>query len=303
MTLPAALTRNLRLPVIAAPMFLASDPGLVTACRKAGVIGTFPALNQRSSEGLDAWLREIDAAAGPDDAAYGVNLIVHKSNPRLEEDLEVCAAHKVPLIITSLGAAHKVTDRVHQWGGIVLHDVINRRHAEKALEAGTDGLILVGAGAGGHGGFLNPFALMAEVRPMFDGPLILAGAISTGAQIAAARVLGADAAYLGTRFLATAECAIRDDYKQAIIEARAADIVTTAAVSGIPGNFLKPSLEAAGIDPRAETKSLDMKEEAKAWRDIWSAGHGVGSITDSPTVAELVGRLETEYREALASVG
>ncbi|SDG69986.1 NAD(P)H-dependent flavin oxidoreductase [Roseospirillum parvum] len=303
MTLPAALAKNLRLPVIAAPMFLASDPGLVTACRKAGVIGTFPALNQRSSAGLDAWLKEIDAAAGPGDAAYGVNLIVHKSNPRLEEDLEICAAHKVPLIITSLGAAHKVTDRVHDWGGIVLHDVINRRHAEKALEAGVDGLILVGAGAGGHGGFLNPFALMAEIRPLFDGPLILAGAISTGAQIAAARVLGADAAYLGTRFLATAECAIRDDYKQAILTARAADIVTTAAVSGIPGNFLKPSLDAAGIDPRAETKNLDMTEEVKAWRDIWSAGHGVGSITDCPPVAELIQRLATEYQNALNAVG
>lgn len=304
--LPEILRDRLRLPLVAAPMFLISGPEMVIAACRAGIAGTFPALNARSTEDLDAWLGEIEAALGPDDAPFGVNLIVHKSNPRLAADLEVVARHRVPLVITSLGAATDLVDTVHAYGGAVFHDVISRRHAEKAAGAGVDGLILVCAGAGGHAGTLSPFALLPEVRSVFDGTIILAGALSTGAQVAAARVMGADLCYMGTRFIATRECRADAAYKQMVTAAQAKDIVYTPAVSGIAANFLRQSLEDAGLDPaKLPTEGkLDFGKdaEARAWKTIWSAGQGVGAITDVPAIADLVDRLAAEYDEALAAV-
>jgi len=304
--LPAALRGRLRLPVIAAPMFLISGPEMVVACCRSGIVGSFPALNPRTTEDLDGWLGQVGAALGPDDAPFAVNLIVHKSNPRLAEDLEVIARHRVPIVITSLGAASDVVEAVHAYGGVVFHDVISRRHAEKAAAAGVDGLILVSAGAGGHAGTLSPFALLAEARQVFDGPLILAGALSTGAHVAGARAMGADLCYMGTRFIATEECRADAAYKAMLAEARAQDIVYTPAVSGVAANFLRQSLEEAGLDPKAlpEDRKLDFaeKSEARAWKTIWSAGHGVGSITDAPPVGVLIDRLEAEYRQAVAAL-
>ncbi len=304
--LPAALKGRLRMPVVAAPMFLISGPELVIACCKAGIVGSFPALNPRTTEELDAWLTRVNAALGPDDAPFAVNLIVHKSNPRLAEDLKVLAKHRVPIVITSLGAVVDVVDAVHAYGGVVFHDIIGRRHAEKAAQAGVDGLILVAAGAGGHAGTVSPFALLSEAREVFDGPLLLAGALSTGAHLAAARAMGADLCYMGTRFIATEECAADAAYKDMVTQARAQDIVYTPAVSGVAANFLRQSLEAAGLDPKAlpEDRKLDFaeKSEARAWKTIWSAGHGVGAIQDAPSVAVLVERLEREYRAALGGL-
>jgi nitronate monooxygenase len=306
MTLPAPLVGRLRLPLVAAPMFLVSGPALVIAACKAGVLGTFPALNQRTSEGFSAWLEEIEAALSPADAPYGVNLIVHKTNPRLGADLDICVRHKVPLIITSLGAVKDLVAAVHSYGGLVFHDVTNMKHAEKAIEAGVDGVIPVCAGAGGHAGTLSPFALVQELRAAFPGTSItLSGAITNGRHVAAALAMGADLAYMGTRFIATAESQAQAGYKAMLLDADAADIVYTPKISGIPANFLLPSLIANGLDPATmEPKThVDMGEEldeAKAWKTIWSAGQGVGGITDSPSTAELVNRLEAEYRGALA---
>ena len=301
------LLGSLRLPVVAAPMFLVSEPALVTACCRAGVLGTFPALNQRSTEGFAAWLDAVEAARAPGDAPYGVNLIVHGSNPRLQADLAQVVAHRVPVVITSLGAVREVVEAVHSYGGLVLHDVTTLRHARKAAAAGVDGLILVAGGAGGHAGTLNPFALMAAVRPWFDGLVLLAGGLSTGADVLAARAMGADLAYLGTRFIATAEAGASDAYKAMLVEAGAGDVVYTPAVSSIPASFLRASLDAAGIDPDADGGPVDLDHlsrpdaaQAKAWRDIWSAGQGVQAITDVPSVARLVDRLEAEYAAALS---
>lgn len=318
MPIPASLRTGLRLPVIAAPMFLTSGPALVSACCRAGVIGTFPALNQRTTEGLRSWLEEITselashhAKSGRLPAPYGVNLIVHKTNPRVMADLEVCAEARVPLIITSLGAASDVVDKVHGYGGVVFHDVTNARHARKAAEAGVDGLILVAAGAGGHAGALSPFALVQEVRAFFEGTILLAGCLSTGRDIAAAQALGADFAYMGTRFIATAESVVSDKYKQMIVDASAEDILYTPAISSIPANFLRPSIVAAGHDPErlAMPTGVDLshitqpykKEEsdARAWRDVWSAGQGVGAIHDVLPAESLVDRLYDEYVAAL----
>lgn len=301
MPLPAQFEGRLRLPAIAAPMFLVSGPELVIAACKAGVVGTFPALNSRTTEGFDAWLDEIEAALGPDDAPYGVNLIVHKSNDRVQQDLEICVRHKVPLIITSLGAVPELVDEVHSYGGLVFHDVINMRHARKAAGAGVDGLILVCAGAGGHAGLLSPFALVPEVRAFFDGTIILSGCLSDGRSIAAARTLGADLAYLGTRFIATKESMAAPAYKEMLVDSAAVDIVYTPAVSGIHGNFLKPSIAAAGFDPDAlpDAGKLQLSEERKSWKDVWSAGQGTGQIHDVPTTAELVDRLAREYDDTL----
>ncbi len=305
MPLPPQLEGRLRLPAVAAPMFLVSGPELVVEACRAGILGTFPALNQRTSEGFRDWLDEIEAAlvASPAAAPFGVNLIVHRSNRRLEADLRICAEHRVPVVITSLGAVPDLVREVHGWGGVVFHDIVSRRHAEKAAEAGVDGLILVCAGAGGHAGTLNPFAFLAEVRRVFDGTILLAGAISTGRDILAARATGADLAYLGTRFIATRESRAPEPYKRMLCEAGAGDIVYTPAVSGIPGNFLRQSLEAAGIDPAALRSASDIAAELqggeiRAWRDIWSAGQGVAAIGDVPTVAELVARLEAEFEAA-----
>lgn len=316
MAVPSLFSRT-RLPIVAAPMFLVSGPELVIATCRAGVTGTFPALNQRTTEGFGEWLTQIQEALDADHAAdpagwrapYGVNLIVHRSNPRLEADLAMCVAHKVPLVITSLGAVQELVDAVHSYGGLVFHDITTRRHAEKAAEAGVDGLILVSAGAGGHAGTINPFALLAEVRSFFAGTVLLAGALSTGRDVAAARVLGADLAYMGTRFIATQEANAMEGYKEMLIAARPDDIIHTPAVSGIPANFMRQSLEQNGFDI-AELrnpahvdfgKKLTVSDEAKAWKTVWSAGHGVAGIQDTPTVAALVDRLEAEFVEALTT--
>lgn len=299
--IPARLRPGLRLPAIAAPMFLTSGPDLVVACCRAGVIGTFPSLNQRSTAGFGDWLDEIEGRlAGTDAAPFGVNLIVHRSNPRLEADLAVTVAHRVPLVITSLGAVPDVVAAIHGHGGLVFHDVINLRHARKAAEAGVDGLIAVSAGAGGHAGTLNPFALVAEIRAFFDGAVVVAGAINTGAQIAAARAMGADLAYLGSRFIATREAMVPKAQKRMMLDCTAADVIHTAAISGVPANFLRPSIAAAGLDPDdlPPPGKLDLGSEAKVWKTIWSAGQGVGSIADVPAAADLCARLIAEYRVA-----
>ncbi len=307
MALPKILQR-LRLPVIGAPMFIAGNPRLVTEQCKAGIVGSFPALNARPRETLDEWLAEIETAlaAHPGAAPYAVNQIVHKSNDRLEHDLEVCIRHKVPITITSLRAPNDVIPAIHAYGGIVLHDVINVRHAEKALEAGVDGLILVCAGAGGHAGTLSPFALVGEVRRFFDGPVVLSGAIASGNAILAAQAAGADLAYIGTRFLATPEASVPERYKEEILKARAADIVYTDLFSGVHGNYLKHSVIAAGFDPldlpRSDPKKMNFGSgsgaEKKVWRDIWSAGQGVGQIDRVMPVAEVVDQLAREYLQA-----
>jgi nitronate monooxygenase len=314
MPLPAALA-HLRLPVIGAPMFIASGPDLVIAQCKAGIVGAFPALNARPAEELPKWLARIESelaahrAAHPDAivAPYAVNQIVHQSNDRLERDIETCVEHRVPILISSLRAPDRaMLDAVHGYGGIVLHDVISIRHAKKALDAGVDGLILVAAGAGGHAGTLSPFALVGEIRRFFDGPLALSGSIATGDAILAAQAMGADFAYVGTRWLATVEANTSAGYRDAIVASAAADIVYTNLFTGVHGNYLRASIEAAGLDPDAlpqsDPKAMNFgsTREAKAWRDIWGAGQGVGLMNDVPHVADVVDRLEVEYRAARA---
>ncbi|MBH3428590.1 NAD(P)H-dependent flavin oxidoreductase [Pseudomonas alkylphenolica] len=308
MSLPALLEQRLRLPVVAAPMFLISNPQLVLACCANGVVGSFPALNQRDSAGFKAWLEEIEAGLAQltNPAPYAVNLIVHPSNPRLEADLAICVEHKVPIVITSLGAVKELVDTVHSYGGLVFHDVTTRRHAEKAAQAGVDGLIAVAAGAGGHAGTWSPFALIAEIRQFFDKTLLLAGCLNRGHEILAAQLLGADLAYLGTRFIATDESRAPDGYKEMVLDAKAADIIHTAAVSGVPASFMRQSLENAGFDMAAlrgnvETKLKPIHDEAKAWKTVWSAGQGVGAIDAVSSTGQLIARLEAEYRQAQAS--
>ncbi len=306
---------RLALPAVAAPMFLISGPELVIECCKNGIIGSFPALNQRTTEGFDQWLTQIEEALdgatqenGKPAAPYAVNLIVHQTNPRVQADVMVCVKHKVPIVITSLGAVSELVQAVHSYGGLVFHDITTRRHAEKATEAGVDGLILVSAGAGGHAGRMNPMSLIAEVRSFFDKTILLSGCISTGQDIAAAIQMGADLAYLGTRFINTTESKADDAYRQMIIDSGISDIVYTAAVSGIPANFLRPSLEAMGITKEMWhlSKKIDLgaelspaEEEAKAWKTIWSAGQGVTSIHDVLPVKELTARLKKEFLEAI----
>ena len=305
MTLPALLQKTLSLPVVAAPMFLVSNPALVIACCRAGIVGSFPSLNQRTAEGFEGWLDEIEAALDGKAAPFAVNLIVHHTNDRLETDLDICVRRKVPIVITSFGTRLDVVRRIRDHGGLVFHDVISRRHAEKAIEAGVDGLILVSAGAGGHAGNLNPIAFCREIRSFFDGCILLSGSISDGAGIAAARAMGADLAYLGTRFIATTESAAVSGYKEMIERGRMADIVYTPNVTGVNANFLATSLIDAGMDPKAPPRpfrpdmSDELDHEHKAWKDIWSAGHGIGMIGDCPPVSELVERLENEYHETI----
>jgi len=308
MSLPALLEQRLRLPVVAAPMFLVSNPQLVLACCNNGIVGSFPALNQRESSGFKDWLEEIEAGLSSDAAPYAVNLIVHGSNPRLQADLAICVEQRVPIVITSLGAVKEVVDAVHSYGGLVFHDVTTRRHAEKAAEAGVDGLIAVAAGAGGHAGTWSPFALIAEIRQFFDKTLLLAGCLNQGHEVLAAQLLGADLAYLGTRLIATQENAASAAYKQMILDAKAADIIHTPAVSGVPASFMRQSLELAGYDLKQlqnkgeinyGEKLKPMDEEAKAWKTVWSAGQGVGNISDLPSVEQLIARLDSEYRAAL----
>ncbi|WP_151448840.1 NAD(P)H-dependent flavin oxidoreductase [Lacisediminimonas profundi] len=309
MALPPVL-QNLALPVIASPMFIASGPALVKAQCKAGIVGSFPALNARPQEALDQWLTEIQdelrahKAAHPD-AIIGpiaVNQIVHHSNVRLAQDVETCVKHKIPIIISSLRAPpREMLDAVHSYGGIVLHDVISIRHANKALEAGVDGLILVAAGAGGHAGLLSPFALVGEVRKFFNGPIALSGSIATGDAILAAQATGADLAYIGSRFLATTEANVNDEYRQAIVDSSAADIIYTNLFSGVHGNYLRRSIERAGLDPdnlpQADKSKMDFGA-AKAWRDIWGAGQGVGLMDEVLPAAEVVAKLKREYEAA-----
>lgn len=311
----ASFIKDLSLPAVAAPMFLISGPQLVIECCKNGIVGTFPALNQRSSEGFEEWLIEIKTAladfekeTGKKAAPFGVNLIVHRTNPRLDADLALCVKHEVPLIITSLGAVSSVVDTVHSYGGIVFHDVIKKRHAQKAAEAGVDGLILVCAGAGGHAGTMNPMPFVAEVKSIFDKTILLSGCISSGRDIASAMQMGADLAYLGTRFINTDEGKANAEYKQMIIDAGASDIVYTAAISGIPASFLRPSLEAMGVKEEDWSKSakIDLgseldagKAEAKAWKTVWSAGQGVATIHDSLPVAKLIERMREEFLAAI----
>lgn len=316
MTLPAVL-QDLNLPVIASPMFIASGPALVAAQCKAGIVGSFPSLNARPKELLDTWLTELQQELAGYQAAnpgarvgpIAVNQIVHHSNERLEHDVEVCVRHKVPIIISSLRAPPvEMLDAIHSYGGIVLHDVISIRHAQKALEAGVDGLILVASGAGGHAGTLSPFALVGEVRRFFDGPVALSGSIATGDAILAAQAMGADFAYIGSRFLAVQESNVTDSYRDAIIESSAADVVYTNLFTGVHGNYLKKSIVAAGLDPENLPESDKSKMSfnsgtAKAWRDIWGAGQGVGLMHDVPTTAEMVERLKTEYNAARARLG
>ncbi len=301
----ARLTARLRLPLVAAPMFLVSGPELVTACCRSGILGTFPALNARTTSELDAWLGQIQEAlaALPEAAPFGVNLIVHRSNRRLDQDLALVVRHRVPVVITSLGAVPDLVQEIHAYGGLVFHDVATPRHVEKAAEAGVDVVVLVCGGAGGHAGTLNPFAFLAEARRRFAGPLILAGALATGRDILAARAAGAALAYMGTRFIATREARAPEAYKHMLVEAGASDIIYTDRISGIPGSFLKPSLVRAGLDPArlherppGDIEAELARGELRAWRDIWSAGQGVAAITDIPPVAALVDRLEAEYR-------
>ncbi|WP_374276093.1 NAD(P)H-dependent flavin oxidoreductase [Brevundimonas sp.] len=299
MAIPASLNRGLTLPVIAAPMFLVSGPDLVVEACNAGVIGTFPSLNQRTTEGYREWLKDIKARLKPGAAPFGVNHIVHPTNPRLLADMQVSVEEQVPLIITSLGAVRDVVEAVHGYGGVVFHDIANVRHARKAAAAGVDGLILVANGAGGHAGVVNPFALINEVRSFFDGTIILSGCLSTGQDVAGALMMGADFAYMGTRFIATTESLAQPEYKQMIVGAGASDITYTPAVSGIPANFLTPSLVENGIDPKSLPEhKLDMGEEARAWKTVWSAGQGAGAVHDVPNTADLIGRLKSEFEAA-----
>lgn len=305
---------HLRLPVIASPMFLISGPNLVIAQCKAGIVGTFPALNARPVSQLDEWLKRITDelaahnAAHPDRPAapFGVNLIVHKTNARLEEDLAVCAKWKVPLVITSLGAQEDVNRAVHDWGGIVMHDVIDDRFARKAIEKGADGLIPVAAGAGGHAGSQSPFALMQEIREWFSGLVALSGAIATGRSILAAQAMGADFAYIGSPWIATHESSASNEHKQCIVNGQATDVVYTNLFTGVHGNYLKPSILAAGLDPDNLPSSDASKMNfgsggntaAKAWKDIWGSGQGIGPIKSVTSVGERVDQLETQYWEA-----
>jgi len=306
MPIPESLNRNLALPVICAPMFIVSNPDLVIAQCKAGLIGSFPALNARPMEVLDEWLTRIktELAADPNAAPFAVNQIIHPSNERLEHDMALCVKHEVPLIITSLSAPTQIVPPVHAYGGKVFHDVISVRHAEKALEAGVDGLILVCAGAGGHAGMLSPFALVGEIRKFYDGPIALSGAITNGSAILAAQAMGADFAYIGTRFIATAEAHALDAYKQAIVDSAAVDVVYTPYFTGVHGNYLKKSIVAAGLDPAnlPEKDKTSMNfggaTAAKAWKDIWGAGQGVGTIDDVMPTADLAARLKQEYKAA-----
>ena len=314
MALPPVLSGSLTVPVVASPMFIYSGPELVAAQCQAGVIGAFPSLNARPQSALAEWLDQIIssnaayAEANPDEyvAPFAVNLIVHKSNDRLAEDLATVVEYQVPIVITSLGAREEVNEAVHSYGGIVLHDVINNKFARKAIEKGADGLVAVAAGAGGHAGTQSPFALVQEIREWFDGPLLLSGAIAHGRSILAARAAGADMAYVGSAFLATEESRAPQDYKQMIVDSSASDIVYSNLFTGIHGNYLRGSIEAAGLNPDALPESdptaMDFGSgdvtSSKAWRDIWGAGQGVGAVASTGTARELVDRLRAEYREA-----
>jgi nitronate monooxygenase len=314
MALPAILKDKLRLPAIAAPMFIVSNPDLVIAQCKAGIVGSFPALNARPAEQLEVWLEKITSELAAWDAEhpetpaapFAVNQIVHGSNDRLQHDLEMCVKYKVPIVITSLGAKEMVNEAVHSYGGIVLHDIINNRFARKAIEKGADGLIAVAAGAGGHAGPLSPIALIQEIREWFDGPLLLSGSIATGDAILAAQAMGADLGYIGSAFIATQEANAEQAYKQAIVDHGAADIVYSNLFTGVHGNYLRPSIEAAGLDPdnlpESDPSAMNFgsggNSDAKAWKDIWGCGQGIGAVKEILPAGDLVARLQREYAAA-----
>lgn len=313
MTLPAILTQRLRLPVVASPLFIISNPDLVIAQCQAGIVGSFPALNARPAAALDEWLTRITTElaahdrAHPDrpSAPFAVNQIVHRSNDRLDADMETVVRHRVPIVITSLGARREINDAVHSYGGIVLHDVIDNGFARKAIDKGADGLIAVAAGAGGHAGFQSPFALVQEIRRWFDGPLLLSGAIASGRSILSALAMGADLAYIGSAFIATKEANAVEGYKKMITECAARDIVHTNLITGVHGNYLKPSLVAAGLDPdnlpSSDPSKMDFgseRQKPKAWKEIWGCGQGIGVIEDIPGAGELVERFAAEYAQA-----
>jgi nitronate monooxygenase len=315
MPVPAILQVNLRLPVVGAPLFIISHPPLVLAQCKAGIVGSFPSLNARPEAQLDEWLAEITEELGRHDAAnpdrpaapFAVNQIVHKSNTRLEHDLELCVKYKVPVVISSLGAREEVNQAVHSYGGIVLHDIIHDRHARKAIEKGADGLIAVATGAGGHAGTLSPFALVQEIRQWFNGPLLLSGSIATGGAILAAQAMGADLAYIGSPFIATREARAIDEYKSMIVESGAADIIYTNLFTGVHGNYLKGSISRAGMDPENLPESDPSKmnfggDKSKAWKDIWGCGQGIGAVKEIVGAAELVERLSEEYEAVKKSL-
>jgi nitronate monooxygenase len=315
MALPAVFDR-LRLPVIGSPLFIVSHPQLVIAQCQAGIVGSMPALNARPASQLDEWLAEITETlaaydrAHPDapSAPFAINQIVHKSNDRLEHDMQVCARYKVPIVITSLGARTDVNDAVHAWGGVVLHDIINNAFAHKAVEKGADGLIAVAAGAGGHAGVKSPFALIQEIRQWFDGPLALSGSIATGDAVLAAQAMGADLAYIGSAFIATEEARASAAYKQCIVDSNSDDIVYSNLFTGVHGNYLKPSIRAAGMDPdhlpESDPTQMNFGGDAKkAWKDIWGCGQGIGAVNAVLPTAELVARLGREYAAARARIG
>ena len=309
--LPPVL-QKLSLPVIGSPLFIISNPKLVIEQCKAGIVGSMPALNARPAELLDDWLAEITETLAAWDKAhpeqpsapFAINQIVHKSNDRLEHDMQVCAKYKVPIVITSLGAREDVNQAVHAWGGIVLHDIINNKFAHKAVEKGADGLIAVAAGAGGHAGVKSPFALIQEVREWFDGPLVLSGSIASGGAILAAQAMGADFAYIGSAFIATHEARAAEAYKQAIVEGTSDDIVYSNLFTGVHGNYLAPSIRAAGLDPEnlpvSDPSKMNFGSDRKAWKDIWGCGQGIGAIRAVTSAAELVARLRSEYEAARA---
>ena len=307
MTLPALLQDRLSLPLIASPMFIVSQPKLVIAQCKAGIVGAFPSLNARPSGVFEDWLQHLNRELTDQDAPFAVNLIVHKTNARLEEDLALCVKYRVPIVITSLGARADVNEAVHSYGGIVLHDVINNMFARKAVDKGADGLIAVAAGAGGHAGILSPFALVEEIRAWFDGPLVLSGAIATGRSIAAAKMMGADLAYMGSAFIATEEANADPEYKQMIVDSSADDIIYSDYFTGVLGNYLRPSITAAGLDadklPSASNMDIaSMAEDGKkAWRDIWGAGQGIGAVEKVQTAARFIEELKAQYQAAISA--
>ena len=307
MTLPALLHDRLSLPLIASPMFIVSQPKLVIAQCKAGIVGSFPSLNARPSGVFEDWLQHLNRELTDQDAPFAVNLIVHKTNARLEEDLALCVKYRVPIVITSLGARADVNEAVHSYGGIVLHDVINNMFARKAVDKGADGLIAVAAGAGGHAGILSPFALVEEIRAWFDGPLVLSGAIATGRSIAAAKMMGADLAYMGSAFIATGEANADPEYKQMIVDSSADDIIYSDYFTGVLGNYLRPSITAAGLDadklPSASNMDIaSMAEDGtKAWRDIWGAGQGIGAVAKVQPAALFIEELKAQYQAAISA--
>ncbi|MBC7520971.1 MAG: nitronate monooxygenase [Sandarakinorhabdus sp.] len=311
MSIPAQFQNRLSIPVIGSPLFIISGPELVMAQCRAGIIGSFPSLNARPIAQFEEWLQRLNTELGPNDAPYAVNLIVHKSNDRLMADLELCVKYKVPMIITSLGAREDVNAAIHSYGGIVMHDIINNKFAHKAVEKGADGLVAVAAGAGGHAGTISPFALVQEIREWFDGPLALSGSIANGAAVLAAEAMGADFGYIGSAFIATTEARAAADYKDMIVDSNAVDIVYSNLFTGVHGNYLRPSIVKAGMDPDnlavSDPSAMNFgsggNTDAKAWKDIWGCGQGNGAIKAVMPAAELVARLRAEYFAARTRIG